>query len=179
MGKRKRQRPTQPARKEESPKKEKWWKVPLELLGAIGVIVTVLSLWLAALPKLSIDISGSLQPHDPMSTVFFLSNDGALPIHDLHTNCHLGDVQYSHNALQDVELMNVPGSTSDILSAGHKMTLPCEHLLEIGDMPANKAEMIITVGYRPDWVWWHKYAEFPLKAEKGADGNWVWTHVPQ
>ncbi len=81
--------------------------------------------------------------------------------------------------------ITLPESYAPELSPGHKMTLPCAHALENKVRPPYampndlQAHMTIRVTYRPDWVWWHKTSEFPLEAEKTADGNWIWKSLPR
>src|SRR5882724_9229186 len=59
-------------------------KLLLEILGLFATLLTIAGFALTFLiPKLSIDIAGSLQPTSPMGTVFYLSNDGSLAIHDV------------------------------------------------------------------------------------------------
>jgi hypothetical protein len=183
MGKRKppkhiQAKTTQSGLREEPSKKEKWWKLPLEILGGISVIVTILGFVLTALPKLSIDLSGSLQPQDPMATLFYLSNDGILPIHDIEASCYIGDVEYGKWKVEGFNIHR-PGSLgthAEILSPGHKMSLPCERIFAMPEGTATKAELSVFVDYRPDWTWWHKQTQFPLVAEKTAEGAWVWKH---
>ena len=77
-------------------------------------------------PKLSVGVGGSLQPTSPMGTIFFLSNDGALPVHDVVVTC--GNLEITGQNLRvtgmGAEFPAPPEARADILSPGHKMTLP-------------------------------------------------------
>jgi hypothetical protein len=69
-------------------------------------------------------------------------------------------------------------SHAETLSSGQKMSLYCDRALNFA-YPITKAEIAILVSYRPDWVWWHRHVEFPLKAQKAEDGTWIWRRLPR
>jgi hypothetical protein len=162
--------------------KANWWKTFLEYLAVFSAILGIVAFVLSNAPKLSVDVSGSLQPANPMSTVFYLSNDGLLPVHDVVVACgapQLKAGKYEIESEQDARFL-FPDSKAAKLSPGHKMTLPCAHLVGVAD-PASitEAEITIIADYRPDWVPWHKTARFPWKAEKTENGSWIWKSVPR
>ncbi len=109
--------------KPEAPKKTPLWKLPLEGFGIISALFGILAAILTFLPKLSVDASGSLRSADPMGTVFYLSNDGLLPIHDVTVGCDLNDVGNAQGGVRNL-MITLPDSFALILSPGHKMTLP-------------------------------------------------------
>lgn len=140
-------------------------------LGLLGAVAGVLTL----IPRLSVDVSGSLRSHDPMGTVFALSNDGLLPVHDINVVCGIESLRDTGgNGITGIGMV-LPGSHSDILSPANKMTLPCAHAVE---MTLVTAKITIVVTYRPDFVWWHRTAEYPMDAERADDGTWVWKRLP-
>jgi hypothetical protein len=161
-------------------------KILWAILGGLGTLLTIVAFYLSYIvPKLSVDVSGSLQAANPMATVFYLSNDGALPIHSIVAACGAPQFKMGKWEIQsepDVRFI-FPESKAEILSPGHRMTLPCGHLVgpKGGATPTDitKAEITIIVDYRPDWVPWHKRARFPWKAEKTLDGKWIWNSIPQ
>lgn len=157
-------------------------KVLLEVLGGIATLLTILAFYLSYIvPKLSVDISGSSQAANPLATVFYLSNDGALPIHSIVAAC--GAIQltagnFNWESAPDARFIS-SDSKAEILSPGHKMSLPCNHMIGvINTATITKAEITIIVVYRPDWVPWHKTGRFPWKAEK-AETGWIWKSIPR
>jgi hypothetical protein len=74
------------------PTPAKSYKLLLEILGVIATILAIAGFFLSNIPKLSIDLSGSFRPTDPMGTVFSLSNDGVLAIHDVTAICGLDNI---------------------------------------------------------------------------------------
>lgn len=141
----------------------------------MGLIVGVLSV----LPKLSLDTSGSLRPHDPMGTVFYLSNDGILPIYNIEIGCVLSNVRARGGSFIGGEgTFNQPQNTAPLLSPGKKMTVPCATSVAIvGE--AEVAEMTVVVDYKPALVFWRKRDKFPLKAQRSEEGTWIWRNVPE
>jgi hypothetical protein len=157
-------------------------------VGCVGIIASILGIigfLLDIAPKISIGSSGSLQAANPMATVFYLSNDGLLPVHDILAKC--GALQFKAGNFE-IESDKDAGfifsdSKAEILSPGHQMTLPCAHL--IGPAPGadaadiTKAEFTVIVTYRPHWLPWHKTERFPQRAEKAEGGNWIWKSLPR
>jgi hypothetical protein len=125
-----------------------------------------------------------LRSHDPVGTVFSLSNDGVLPIHDITAGCVFEDLGNDAMNIRGIEWV-LPDSFASVLSPGHKMTLPCAHTVynyvrPPYALPPNfRARMTIRVIYRPDWVFWHKRAEFPLEAERTQEDMWIWKNLPR
>lgn len=193
MGKKKvprriRDRERQLQKQQSPPTTEKRSNLLLTLEKTVGVILgllTIAGFLLSNAPKLSVDVSGSLQPTKPLDTLFYLSNDGILPVHDIETGC--GEIQfkagdYTIDMEHDARFV-LPESKAEILSPGHKMTLPCDRVVGIRD-PAliariTRAEITIFIDYRPDFVPWHKKARFPWKAEKTESGSWIWKSLPR
>jgi len=154
-------------------------------LGIIASLLGIIGFFLDVAPKISIGSSGSLQAANPMATVFYLSNDGSLPIHDIVAACGAPQFKmggYEISSEPDARFL-FPESKAEILSPGHQMTLHCAHL--VGPAPGSsptditKAEITIIVRYRPDWLPWHKTERFPQKAEKTEEGNWIWKSIPR
>jgi hypothetical protein len=164
------------------PKRARSNKILWEVLGGFATLLTIVAFYLSYIvPKLSVDTSGSLQAANPLATVFYLSNDGTLPVHNILAAC--GEVQFKAGNYQVISEPDArfifPESKAEILSPGHKMSLPCSHLFGVAE-PATitRAEITIIVDYRPDWVPWRKTARFPWKAEKTETG-WIWKSLPR
>jgi hypothetical protein len=162
-----------------------WHKYAIRTLEwAIAFGASLLTIAGFFLPKVSVNTSTSLQATNPMKSVFSLSNDGLLPIHDIIAVCQLekfkaGNFQMLATGEGDGGF-TFPESHGDILSPGHHMTLPCAHLIGVDDTASiTEAEMTIILTYRPDFVWWHRKAKFPFKAEKTMDASWIWKSLPR
>src|ERR1039457_3915017 len=77
----------QKTRKAPMPKR-KWWRIPLEIVGALGAIAGVLTL----IPRVELVVTGSLDPSAPMKTIFSIENQSLLPIHDIDVLCGINEV---------------------------------------------------------------------------------------
>lgn len=182
MGKHRKKRPKAhvpqpPAKQRNSLKKF------IEWFGVIGSIVTVLGFILGfMIPKLTVDAAGSIQSSSPMGTLFYLSNDGALPIHDVFVT--VGNLQITGQNLQVLgfgEFQNVPKEArADTLSPGHKMTLPYAPAFGFTAISNfSGAQLVITAHYRPDYIPWHRTERFPFRAVRTNAGTWEWLSIPQ
>jgi hypothetical protein len=158
-------------------------KLLLQILGVIGTMLTIAAFYLSYIvPKLSVDVAGSLQRASPMGTVFYLSNDGALPIHNVVVT--LGNIHIDGEGFQvlgmGMELKAPPEAQADVLSPGHKMTLPYAPAFGFtGVSNLRGARLVIRAHYRPAYVPWHKTETFPFQAIRAADGSWIWRSMPQ
>jgi len=156
---------------------KRWWtKRLLQFVLGIPAFVGFVAAIVSFLPKLSVDVSGSLRSQDPMGTVFYLSNDGVIPIRDVNVSCRADDIRTGiGQGVSGIGFMN-RDSHADRLSPGHKMTLPCARVNVSG---AVTARMTIDVSYKPAWFWWHRNEEFPLQAERAQGGIWIWKNIPR
>jgi hypothetical protein len=155
----------------------------LELFGGLATLLTIAGFVLSYLvPKLSVDIAGSLQPTSPTGTLFYLSNDGSLPIHDVKVTC--GNLEITGQGIRvtnlGAEFPPAPEATAEMLSPGHKLTLPYAPAFGFtGVSTLTGAQLVIRAHYRPDWVFWHRTDTFPFQAIRGVDGSWIWRQLPR
>jgi len=143
----------------------------LEILGGIATILTLAGFYLSYLaPKLSVDVTGSLQPRSPLAGVFHLSNEGTLPIHDVVVTC--GNLNAT---LPNIQVWGpgervAPESVAPILSPGHKLTLACGHTYGFtGVTNFTSAEMVITIHYRPGFHPMAPKRDVSLESRKDTD----------
>lgn len=156
------------------------------VLGIACLTFIVPEFVLSNLPKLSVDVSGSLRPNDQMGTTLNLKNKGVLPVYDVKAGCDVKRVDISPplaSQLAAPTALNPPESRTETLSPGQEMTVPCERAIQFNpdNMATSEvhAEMFIVVSYRPKGVWWHKSEKFPVEAKKTEEGKWVWKSIPR
>lgn len=150
--------------------------------GTISLVLIVTGFVLTNLPKLSVDISGS---NDPMGNIS-LSNKGLLPVYDVKAGCQVLRVDLPpprSGHFVGPTTLYFPESSAEILSPGHKMTIPCGRAiaskLDNRETLEFHVEMFIVVTYRPKWLLWHKSEKFPLQMEKTENGTWVLKSIPR
>jgi len=151
-------------------------------VGILASVLTIAEFVLSNSPKLSVDASESVASFSPMGTIFYLSNEGMLPIHNVAVSC--ANLRIDGENLQVLgpwEFTNVPPEAkADVLSPGHRMSLP--YAPAFGFTAINNfkgAQLTIIVRYRPAGVWWRKTEMFPFRAVRTVSGNWIWKSVPQ
>jgi len=157
-------------------------KLLLEILGLPLAVATIAGFYLSYAPKLSVDASESIASFNPMGTIFYLSNEGALEIHDVAVSC--ASLRIDGENLQIVgpwEFTNLPPEAkADVLSPGHKMSLP--YAPAFGFTAINNfkgAQLTIIVHHRPAYLWWRKTAVFPFRAVRTFNGTWIWKSIAQ
>jgi hypothetical protein len=159
------------------PKPVKSHKVLLEIIGGISALLTIAGFLLSyVVPKVSVNTSGSLRSHDPLGSVFYLQNDGALSIHDVAVRCTMRRLEDERgNTLSDVPIEVGPHVA--LLLPGHKTTLRCQDIFG-NTISVRKIKMTIDASYRPSFLWWRKNESFPMEAAKAEDGTWIWKNLP-
>jgi hypothetical protein len=150
-------------------------------LGILASVLTIAGFVLSNAPKLSVDASESVASFSPMGTIFYLSNEGMLPIHNVAVSA--ANLRIDGENLQVLgpwEFTNVPPEAkADVLSPGHRMSLP--YAPAFGFTAINNfkgAQLTIIVRYRPAGVWWRKTEVFPFRTVRTASGGWIWKSVP-
>jgi hypothetical protein len=151
-------------------------------VGILASVLTIAGFVLSNAPKLSVDASESVASFSPMGTIFYLSNEGLLPIHNVVVSC--ANLRIDGENLQILgpwEFTNVPPEAkADVLSPGHRMSLP--YAPAFGFTAINNfkgAQVTIIVRYRPAYLWWRKTEAFPFRAVRTVNGGWIWKSVPQ
>ena len=75
-------------------------KTSLKYLGvAVTLVATPLGIvtgYLSLVPKVTVIQTESLNPRDPFSAQFIISNDGPLRINDMRAQCNFANVQYQN-----------------------------------------------------------------------------------
>ena len=148
--------------------------IPL-LLGLCTFVGGVAAI-LTFIPRLSVDTSGSVRPQDPFGTVFSLSNQGSLELHDVLAVCRVDDLLTGGNNRFDNLGFYTPESKAALLSPAQTMTLGCQKSFDTHGQ-ALSARATIVVSYRPDFLWWRKNIEFPMEGLRGDDGTWIWKRI--
>ena len=141
------------------------------LPGILAAVLTIAGLALTFfVPKLSVEARGSFRPLKPMGLALFLSNEGVLPVHDVSSVCVVQTLS-KRGVLHKIPVAS-PKPDADILSPGHKMTLP---LCEMDTLNTTEADIVIRVRYRPEFVPWHTNKVFRKHAKQADGGTWICT----
>jgi len=180
------QAPDTVATNEQRAPKKRVVQILKRVVATAALLLITVEFVLTNVPKLSVDVSRSLRPDDPMATVFSVSNDGMLPVYDVTVGCEIARLDISSHrktVSKGPTTVYFPESRAEILPPGHKMTVPCGRAvasrLDNGERLEFLAEVFVVVTYRPQWLLWHKSEAFPMKTEKSENGTWVWKSIPR
>jgi hypothetical protein len=148
-----------------------------------GLILAALA-WLGAYallrPNVSIDPELLLNPGDPFSTQFIVTNENVIfDVKDVQPSCRTIHVITSNNVGQ-FGLPPRPSPPIPLLSARQKTTINCPTW--IGGLGAGagnvlKAYIEIDVSYRQEWWPGEKTQRFPFKGMVDSLHGVHWTHI--
>jgi hypothetical protein len=111
-----------------------------------------------------------------MGTVFLLSNDGQLPVHDLEFVVHINKIECCNGFHWGNADMVKPNENTDILLPSHKFPFPLK-LLKLEGATAISADITFTIEFRPDFSpaflpRWHE--SFRYATEQDDKGEYIW-----
>lgn len=155
--------------------------------SAIGIVAVGFGIYVGYVqlsPRISVSASAALNPSDPFSTPFVISNDGYLPIRDVEFLCRLTDVNARPPGINlSFENISVQGpdqflgdknqQTRDIAAGGHATT-KCNLSPLFPVMPIENADISITVIFRPAFFRSQKAKYFRFVTARGSDGQLRW-----
>ncbi len=194
MGKSRRRRRT---RDDQSPKNEPHLQQKTRVfprhtismtLKVVGTVVTLLATslgfmtgYLSLVPRISVWQTQPLNPADPFSTPFIVSNDGPLGINLVKFSCLLLNVETANrnrfiNVRLSSESLTVIG-----MEPGEKATVPCIFRQSIGLSDSDTiqtADVVIIVEFRPDFVLWRRTRRLRFVTLRSSDGNLYWYPQP-
>lgn len=144
--------------------------------GTLAVALGVATGYLSLLPRITISQNQALDPMDPFSAPFVVSNDGPLGINKVVVLCMPIKVEdTAHNLLSRYAVKRVP--TIPGMEVGEKATVPC-YLGVTLTHPIETADIAFRVQFRPDFVIWRVHRDLRFSAMRGADGKLYWYPQP-
>ncbi len=168
-------------REKKKPSYGRWLKVALFLLGIPGLYIGALNL----LPKIAVSPLSSLNPSDPFGTPFEISNIGYTNLNDVKFLCSYKDVEESYGSkilTPGTDEETTGGFTTNSLAAerldrGRKATIMCPFPFKFPG-PIIKADILLVVSFRPEWLGWKKYHVRRFTLAKDAAGQFHWFEQP-
>jgi hypothetical protein len=160
------------------------WKI---LKGLVAVFLAVLAA-VAAVAQLDVYVASrinispaySLDPADPFSTRFLVSNDGLLSIYDVKNWCYVNDVSNDNGAhVGDLRAYEAATDASE-MGPTDKSTVRCRVPVGFAS-PATHGDIVISVWYTLRFYPWRKGKHVRLVGERGSDGVFHWSQqlLPQ
>jgi hypothetical protein len=121
--------------------------------------------------RLSVVPFSTVRPHEPMGTIFNVTNDGIFDLHNMTQECDLimvkgrdgNEIGNTITAPMDYSLGDLPAGTTKSLS--------CEKIVKglIGE-----ASIVIAINYSSPLRHQPRTKRFPFQSEQADDGTWVW-----
>ncbi len=146
------------------------------VVSIVGVVGLVSGLLVFA-SRVSVSSSTPLNPSDPFSTPFFISNDGLFAIYDVKFHCDLRGIKFPEGGgVSNISIIDDSPSISSI-EASEKATTKC--MISIPDATRNDhADIAIVISYRPKFFPYQKNKKFRFVMEQGFDKQWHWQPQP-
>jgi hypothetical protein len=158
------------------------------LIGAIALIFGVFVGYVQLAPRISVSASAPLNPSDPFSSPFVISNDGYLPIRNVQFLCRLSDVNAQPPGLnlsfENISVMGPDRFLGDKsqkirdIDPGGQATTKCNLSPLFPVMPIENADIAITVVYQPAFYRSQKVKDFRFITVSGSDGQLRWVRQP-
>jgi hypothetical protein len=155
------------------------WKTNLGRFGSIlanvAVALGIVTGYLALVPKVSVVQTLPLNPIDPFSTPFIVSNEGPFGINGIEIVCHLKYVESEHAHFNDFNVWAY--GLNQQLDPGQRDSADCIFSdvfgLPHGDI-VTTADITMKARFRPDFLPWKQNRYFRFVAQKGSDGHLYW-----
>ncbi|HEV2221654.1 MAG TPA: hypothetical protein VGR84_01490 [Candidatus Acidoferrales bacterium] len=152
-----------------------WKKVP-RWIWVATVGFSVLITMAEGYPWLSIQTSGLLDPYNPYSELFQVSNGGYVPLTNLDCDCGV-NFDSPHIHFQNDSFIS--DGFAKHLGHGGTATLPCFRVIRTSDVPSG-AKLDIVVSYsffRVNLHWLRRSQTFHFQSIRGDDGSQHWQFI--
>jgi len=149
------------------------------LLAWFGFSLGVVTGYLALVPKVTVTQTEPLNPVDPFSAQFIVSNDGPLGIEDLSVVCVISNVRYK----------DMQARVSNNRINGNKGTELFKQRMDVGERasftcpfsevfhtraPVIDAEIVTQLTFSPKFTWHHPHREYRFNTKSDATGLLHW-----
>jgi hypothetical protein len=142
----------------------RWWPV---VTTGFALVVGIPSFYSYS-ARISVEPVSTIRSHEPMGTVFNVTNTGTFDLHNVTQACDAILPKYGNNSFFG---HNRQLAVLGDLPAGRSKSLDCEHLVA-GIPGAARAEISITFN---SLLWPRtRTATFLFQSEQANDGTWVW-----
>jgi hypothetical protein len=161
-----------------NPPKQGLFRVAIEhawaILVGVSVIVGLVVAYFALRPDISVAPYVQLDPDNPFSMQFTITNNGLLMLHDVYPYCGITSVEMTgHSRINGGGTGGVQAPIAELRSKG-TTTANCR--IHMSNSLIVEAKVDIIVNFRPDW-WPRRTAiHFPFSGTKDSQGHVIWLH---
>jgi len=144
------------------------WRATVVFSVLSGIFVTIYAL----APKIIVTPSTErIDPANPMTSLFNVTNDGLLPIYSVKFLCELKNVQNPSFDAKDNKVFPNRQDRS-VLNPGEGAALHCGSGFFIGKI--HSADIALNVSFRPAYWFLHHEKHFAFRASVSSDGVIHW-----
>lgn len=149
-----------------------FWKRALSFIVGASAVASLISLLLSFLPQVSVRPEGSLDPKNPFSTPFVITNSGLTGINQVSFVCRLRHATNDKGGKIIANNVRPTGFGIAKIGPGESATtgLP---FTWIGDTTAS-ADFDFVLEYRPSYYPLKKESTFRFATARQQDGTLVW-----
>lgn len=143
-------------------------KIVVVLATCLGLVVTLYSLF----ARIGVTSDSPINPDDPFSSPFTLSNKGILPIYDVLFSCTLRDVKWQDGGVSNIRTKTNAAPIKRI-NAGEATTTFCKFFPY--ELKIKSADIEVEVKYRPAYLPWSKRSSIRFGTVTESDGTLRWV----
>jgi hypothetical protein len=168
------------------PNKQEWSARLSVWSGLASLLLSIVALFYALAPRVSLSIADSVDPNDAFATNLSISNEGSLPIYDVSFFCTVNQITAPRNVKVIGGLKLTSGVTVPRIDPAHTFTTnQNSKFCPMGDMGSptgllrinsgiTGVDVFMVVDFRPAWWPVHIEQSFHFVTERSKDGHFIW-----
>jgi hypothetical protein len=145
---------------------------------AASVLLTIIVSFKNLSPNVDVTTTQSLNLEDPLATPFLITNDSLLPIHSVEILFSINKIRSSRMNFE-VENLSLGYAVPPIpiLLRKEQKTFLCPPVFKFPS-PIDSGDILISVTYRPSFVFWKKHQYIRFVTAKDSSGIARWYKKP-
>lgn len=143
------------------------------LVRAFSAVAVVSGLLALAYPRLTVAAQPLLNPSDPFSAPFVVSNDGYIPLTDVVISCVIDRIRGAADV--DGSISRPPERQIDRLGVGERTSTACPAPVVA---PIESADVLISVQFSPARIAYPMTWEYRFVGQPDGIGGWTWQQQP-
>ena len=175
--------PTNQTRKSKSEQRRSDERAMVMLVVCLAITLWgIASAWLSVIPVISVSQAQPLDPANPFSVPFIVSNDGPLSVKSLNFTCVPISIETSHQSRSIPSGFHSERVSINKLESHQKSDFPCTFRPFLGSwefspsQSMTMAKIDIFLEYRPAFVPWKRTLQFRFATFPDRDGKLYWQH---
>ena len=163
-----------------TPQKTSVWNTPT-VLGLLLALVGLIVFW----PRLTVESSGPVDPANPLSSAFTITNTGFIKLSDVDVSFGMGQMGFGGVALRPNFVPTFTALQTMREWSGHSLARDEAYTVTLSDFvngggpePLTGADIAIVVQFKPWFLPWKCEEGRRFVTKKQTDGRLYWYHYP-